>query len=462
MAEKNLVEEALIQIQNLEEAINENAKEILHSTMKEEISELVKESMKNEAEEEDEFEVEDEIETDDESEEDESEEEEFDFEDESEEDESEEDEFDMSNLSDMGGDDEIDSIEIQDLSDEPMSKVLKAFKEMKPTDSFEIKKEGDFIHLKDEEDEYLIQNGSEDEEEEFEFSDEEDELEEVVYEIEMNEEADEEEEFGGFGRRSHVSMEESWSEEEEEEYELEEEVVFESKSSIKPKVGKGVKLGNAKKASSYKTSKGGFNEKKAHANPTKGTGKPKFEFKEGESMDTERPKKFSKEEAKEAARTYGFGSKEGRGLRKGISNNRNLTFESREIMEELEMLRAKNEEYRKALNMFRDKLNEVAVFNSNLAYATRLFTEHSTSKQEKINVLRRFDSADTLKESKALYKTIKDELSVNTTKTQMTESIERVVEKTPQSGSAVNLIESKTYENPQFLRMKDIMSKIIK
>jgi len=53
MAEKNLVEEALIQIQNLEEAINENAKEILHSTMKEEISELVKESMKNEAEEED-------------------------------------------------------------------------------------------------------------------------------------------------------------------------------------------------------------------------------------------------------------------------------------------------------------------------------------------------------------------------------------------------------------------------
>jgi hypothetical protein len=452
----------------LEEAINENAKEILHSTMKEEISELVKESMKNEAEEEDEFEVEDEIETDDESEED----DEFESEDESEEDEeeiefgteddddSEEDEFDMTNLSDMGGDDEFDSMEIQDLSDEPMSKVLKAFKEMKPTDSFEIKKEGDFIHLKDEDDEYLIQNGSEDEEDEFEFSDEEDELEEVVYEIEMNEDADEEATFGGFKKPSHVSMEESWSEEEEE-YELEEDVVFESKSSIKPKVGKGASIGKAK--FEYKKSKGGFNEKKTHANPTKGTSKPKFEFKEGEMFEMgSRTPKLSKEEAKEAARTYGFGSKKGRGLRKGVTPNRNLTFESREITEELEMLRAKNEEYRKALNMFRDKLNEVAVFNSNLAYATRLFTEHSTSKQEKINVLRRFDSADTLKESKALYKTIKDELSVNTTKTQMTESIERVIEKAPQSGSAVNLIESKTYENPQFLRMKDIMSKIIK
>ena len=31
-----------------------------------------------------------------------------------------------------------------------------------------------------------------------------------------------------------------------------------------------------------------------------------------------------------------------------------------------------------------------------------------------------------------------------------------------QSGSAINLIESRTYENPQFLRMKDIMSKIAK
>ena len=163
MAEKNLVEEALIQIQNLEEAINQNAKEILHSTMKEEISELVKESMKNEAEEEDEFEVEDEIETDDESEEDESEEE-FDFEDESEEDESEEDNFDISNLSDISGGDDFESDEIVDLTDHSLEDVLKAYKQMSPDDSFEIKKEGDFIHLKDEEDEYLIQTESEEDE----------------------------------------------------------------------------------------------------------------------------------------------------------------------------------------------------------------------------------------------------------------------------------------------------------
>ena len=493
MAEKNLVEEALIQIQNLEEAINENAKEILHSTMKEEISELVKESMKNEAEEE-EFELEDELEDESEEEdetESEEEEVEFDMEDEEEGEDSEED-FNMMDLSDMGDEEDM---EVQDLSGESFDEVLKAFKEMKPTDSFEIKKEGDFIHLKDEEDEYLIQTEGEEEEyegmeqmeeySEFDESDEE-ETEEIVYEIEMEEEAEE--------IVYEIEMEEEAEETEgmdymeEDMYSMEEEMdsVMES---TKPKVGTKGSIGKAK--FNYEKSKGGFNEKKAHANPTKGTGKPKFEFKEGkygmnkgekskthkgdEDYTTKkgdvkktmafemgsRTKKLSKEEAKEAARTYGFGSKEGRGLRKGITPNRNLTFESREIMEELEMLRAKNEEYRKALNMFRDKLNEVAVFNSNLAYATRLFTEHSTSKQEKINILRRFDSAENLKESKALYKTHKDELS-SEKKTFVKESFERVVEKTPQSGSAINLIESKTYENPQFMRMKDIMSKIIK
>jgi hypothetical protein len=91
-----------------------------------------------------------------------------------------------------------------------------------------------------------------------------------------------------------------------------------------------------------------------------------------------------------------------------------------------------------------------------------LFTEHSTSKQEKINILRRFDSAESIKESKALYKTIKEELSGSFVGNNITESIERVIEKEQSSGSAVNLIESKTYENPQFLRMKDIMAKIVK
>jgi hypothetical protein len=98
-----------------------------------------------------------------------------------------------------------------------------------------------------------------------------------------------------------------------------------------------------------------------------------------------------------------------------------------------------------------------------LAYATRLFTEHSTTKQEKINILKRFDGAESLKESKNLYRAIKNELGSSTSSNgeqKLTESIERTVNNTVQTGSSTNLIESKTYENPQFLRMKDLMGKI--
>jgi uncharacterized protein YajQ (UPF0234 family) len=183
-----------------------------------------------------------------------------------------------------------------------------------------------------------------------------------------------------------------------------------------------------------------------------------YTAKKGMKSKTHKGLDFEKKETKEASRTYGSGSKSGRGLRKGITPNRNLTFESVES-QEVTLLREKNEEYRKALNVFRNKLNEVAVFNSNLAYATRLFTEHSTSKQEKITILKRFDSVESLKESKNLYKVIKDELSSSKTQ-QVNESIERTIQKTPSTGSAINLIESKTYENPQFMRMKDLMSKL--
>ena len=88
-----------------------------------------------------------------------------------------------------------------------------------------------------------------------------------------------------------------------------------------------------------------------------------------------------------------------------------------------------------------------------------MFTEHTTTKQEKINILRRFDSVETIKESKNLFQSLKNELTGDNSKP-INESIDRTIERTPSTGSAVNLIESKTYENPQFLRMKDLMTKI--
>jgi hypothetical protein len=161
----------------------------------------------------------------------------------------------------------------------------------------------------------------------------------------------------------------------------------------------------------------------------------------------------------ETARTLGMGNRKG-ALHKGTRTfNRNNVREHSELKRQVKVLKEKNEEYKKALNLFRDKLNEVAVFNANLAYATRLFTEHSTTKQEKMEILKRFDNTTTLKESQNLYKTIKGELN---TKSTISENVVEKIVKTPAKGSSSKeiLAESKAYTSPQFARMKDLFNKI--
>ena len=525
---KNPVEEALIQMKNVEEAIAENAKGILASTMKEEINQLVKESLS----EQDEVDLDAEIDVDDT-------EDDVDTEMDTDIDVEDDVDLDADNVDDMDMDMDMDSEETPiDLTDASDEEILKVFKAMGEEDGIIVKKDGENVHLKDNDAdvEYLVKLGeskekskikkmkikenmdlnfddsndsqdasmegvinaifgggemeeTEDMEEEYgskkhEFKrrgghkmgdvdghykdyemDEEDDMDEVVYEIEFNE-SDEDEMMESDEDEMMESDDGEMMESDDDEDDLEESYnpryVGEAKK-IAVKKPKGVGLGHGPKFSYKSSGKGGFNDDKKEGPKTMGTGKAKFEYKKGANMEG-KSKVVKKAETKEAARTYGNGSKEGRGLRKGITNNRNYVYsnsgvkvESLEV--EVRMLREKNDEYRKALNVFREKLNEVAIFNSNLAYATRLFTEHSTTKKEKINILRRFDDVETLKESKSLYKSLKDELAKVETKS-VNESVEKTINNTVSSGSATTLIESKTYENPQFLRMKDLMTKI--
>jgi hypothetical protein len=556
MKENRLVQEALIQMKQVEEAIAENAKGILASTMKEEINQLVKESL-SEQDDEDEVELDadmdmsadnDEVDMD------------MDLDDESE---------------DMEMDFDMDSDETPiDLTDASDEEILKVFKAMGENDGIIVKKDGENVHLTDDnaDVEYLVKLGEskhnmmdydsemmeEDEMEEYEMEEYEmeDEMmeetdesvddvidaifsgdmsgvdseddEDVVYEITLDDEMMEEDDMEDSEMMEEDDMEDSEMMEEDDMEDL-------TNETYKPK---GVGMGKPK--FSYKKTTGGFKEDMKQGPKSVGTGKAKFDYKKGENMEgkskvvkaetkegnygmnkgeksrtmkgkedyttkkgmtnskgekafegnygmnkgeksrtmkgkedyttkkgmtnSKGEKAFEKEETKEAARTYGMGSKEGRGLRKGITNNRNYVYGKNGVkvestQEEVRMLREKNEEYRKALNVFREKLNEVAIFNSNLAYATRLFTEHSTTKKEKINILRRFDDVETLKESKNLYKSVKDELSKVETKS-INESVGAKLNKTVTTGSSTTLIESKTYENPQFLRMKDLMGKL--
>jgi hypothetical protein len=471
---KSLVEEALIQMKNLEQVVTENAKGILSSTMKGEIEELVKESIEEDMTYEEEMNEMDSPEMEEgvhkmDMEEQEEEELSFDLSDE-------DDEMEMPGMGMnmdmdsedmmMGDEDEIEPLDLSnnEVSDEELMAVIMGMGDddvlsikrddnsidadmMTKTDSMEFPLDGEDemeMDFSDEEgdefeDEEMAEGNYEMEEGNYDME------EEIVYEIEMDEED------SGDDEKIDESM------------------------TVKPK---GVGMGSGPKKVSFK----GEN---VHPGPKgkSSTDAKKFvkgEFKEGQGYDDKEDEKegmkhgklSSKDlksmksrrndahfetregETKEAARTYGNGSRN-YPKREGLPKRK--VEPNQALREEVESLRAKNDEYRKALNIFREKLNEVAVFNSNLAYATRLFTEHSTTKQEKINIMRRFDNVETIKESKNLYTQVKEELSGKDSVVK--ESIVENIDRTPSKGST-NLVESKTYENPQFLRMKDLMSKL--
>jgi hypothetical protein len=130
------------------------------------------------------------------------------------------------------------------------------------------------------------------------------------------------------------------------------------------------------------------------------------------------------------------------------------------LLAEARDLRGRNEEYKEALKKFRTMLAETVVFNSNLTYVTKLFMEHSTTKDEKQVILKRFDEeVSTLKESKRLYKTIVNELS---SRKPMNESIDRKFNKDVSSGVSKQLNESTAYIDKETQRIKDLMNRVEK
>jgi hypothetical protein len=402
MSEKSILEQALLQVQTLEEAVKANAKGILASTMKQELNDLLKESMEDEEEVETEEGMtlpkeEEEKDMPEQSEEDEDEtgeEEDLDNEDEPskgiegmdsdmEDMDSDMEDMDSEMEDEMGTDmedmdsemeDEVDfgmeDEDVLDMTGASDDEVLKVFKSMKPEDGVIVKKDGEDISMSTGDDEFIIK--LDEEEEGFDMEDMDTEMkegsdmndEETIYEIELDDEEDMKEE-----------------------------------------------------------------EEEAH---------------EGDM--------------EEAARTKWNPHGDKGGMNRAGIKSKKLFKAGSSINEEVETLKKQNNEYKKALILFKEKLNEVAVFNANLAYATQLFTEQSTTRQEKLNILKRFDSISTLKESKNLYKTIKMELG---TQKPVTESVVEKITSTPKSSSSEKVLsESKAYENPQFKRMKDLMSKI--
>ena len=437
MAEKkSILEEALLDVKNIQSALNANTKEILRSVAREEINSVVKESlMKNE-----EFEEEDL--------------------------ESPEGETELGGVADAAaadvnpmGDEESDdelgnvgSDEVapmgldngmdselgdeeelggEELGDEPMDMtgasdddVLAIYKKLSGEDEIEIV--GDEIHLNvTEPGEYIVTKGGKspvsaapeapieepiDGEEELEAPEGE---EETEYEIEMGDEDGEEEEAEESEETEELEAPEG--EEETEESEESEESEEEEEEEEEEELNEAIPVG----LTQSKRIPG-----KANIGQPHGAGAEKLDESVNKKVIVEVKQKYN-----------------------------NLLTESKK-------LKSENEEFRKALKVFRNQLVETVVFNSNLTYATRLFMEHSTTKAEKENIIKRFDNeVSNLVESKKLYKTIASELE---NRKPINESVDNKITKTVSTSTSKQLNESTAYVDPSTKRIKDLINRVEK
>jgi len=319
MKENKLVQEALIQMKQVEEAIAENAKGILASTMKEEINQLVKESLSEQA---DEDEVELDVDMDMSADND-----EVDMDMDIDSDDS--DDMDM----DFGMDSDETPIDLTDASDE---EILKVFKAMGEDDGIIVKKDGENVHLTDDDAdvEYLVKLGEseddmmeEDDMEDSEMMEEDGEVDEsvddvidaifsgnmsdvdsedmsddeVVYEITLDDDSEMMEDDSEMMEEDDMDYDSEMMEEDDmEDSEMMEEDDMEDDLTNETYKPKGVGMGKPK--FDYKKTTGGFKEDMKQGPKSVGTGKAKFDYKKGANM--EGKSKIVKAETKEG--NYGM------------------------------------------------------------------------------------------------------------------------------------------------------------
>ena len=123
--------------------------------------------------------------------------------------------------------------------------------------------------------------------------------------------------------------------------------------------------------------------------------------------------------------------------------NENVLAKNKALMESLiektEAVIAENKALKNTVAQVRASLQEALVLNVNLGKVAKLFMENTTSHDEKVDILNRFNEAKTIEQSNMLYETISRELKANS-KNVTLESKSLTTE-----GSAIN--ETKVYES---------------
>ena len=404
MSKKSILAETLQEVKEVKAAIEKNANHVLRSTLKEELEDIIKKGISND-----------------------------DMEDDEENTEVNPDSTDGMGIADepsFGSDsdgeemtdepgigdvptDELPGDEVIDLTDKSDEEVLKTFELMEPTDEIEIVRTEDGIEIK-----FHPENSEAD--------------------VESDEEGGEEELGNKFGGGDE---EEVPGDDEEEDIHISEDAEEEEEGVM------------------YEIEIDETEEEEESVNELDAT-----EDKDGKEM----------EENKTTSHIHSLKNKVKPGgpsedIHEKLVNTRKklqtIVVENKMLKEELESFKGlkksfqKNEgEYKEAIKVLKTKLQEVALFTSNLTYAVKLMTENATTKDEKYQILSTLDKAKTLNESKQLATTLEESFNMKKSSSAAKIIEEKVLDKMVSSGAST-INESQVYQNPQLDRIKELMQK---
>lgn len=141
----------------------------------------------------------------------------------------------------------------------------------------------------------------------------------------------------------------------------------------------------------------------------------------------------------------------------GAANMKETTSNQYEkMLAEYRKMKSENDKLKDNLVKFRHMLAETVVFNSNLSNVTRIFLEHSTTKDEKKSIIRRFDEeVKSIKESKTLYSKIVNELSTRMPIIENHSGFDK-----PKTSGSSNLNEKNVYVDDESQKIIKLMERL--
>ena len=103
--------------------------------------------------------------------------------------------------------------------------------------------------------------------------------------------------------------------------------------------------------------------------------------------------------------------------------NERKRYGCREASQSLVKVEKELNEVKNAYKKIKNELNEVNLLNSKLLYVNRIFKANQLDDPQKLRVVETLDKAESIKEAKLIYETIKDSFSIST------EALEKEIQK---------------------------------